>query len=133
MLPAAQECVKKADAMGFPDLVSVTIQQPPKFIFTVETTGALKPEDIVFKALDVLRVCSSGAQCRGVLNASARAVQARNGGECCVQLPVMSSEPNWLFRFFLLAQGDVHSPRGQHPQYTGRNVAVCLHQIGSHN
>mmetsp|Transcript_23407 Transcript_23407/g.79655 ORF Transcript_23407/g.79655 Transcript_23407/m.79655 type:complete len:322 (-) Transcript_23407:779-1744(-) len=48
-----QECIKKAVAMGYPDLVEIT-QRQDAFIFTVEATGALPPEQIVLTALDIL-------------------------------------------------------------------------------
>jgi DNA-directed RNA polymerase II subunit RPB3 len=52
------ECVEAADEMGFPGLVTVREKEITKgkheFIFTVETTGALKPEEIVNMAFDVI-------------------------------------------------------------------------------
>jgi DNA-directed RNA polymerase II subunit RPB3 len=47
------ECVKRAEAMGCPDLVSVSTH-PGRFIFSVESSGALRPESIVLTALEVL-------------------------------------------------------------------------------
>jgi len=48
------ECKKKADALGKPDLVTInTIND--RFIFTVETTGSLRPEEVVLSALSVLK------------------------------------------------------------------------------
>lgn len=49
-----QECVYKAIDMKCPDLVSVT-QKKDHFIFTVETNGTLRPEEIVLCALSVLK------------------------------------------------------------------------------
>jgi len=49
-----QECVYKAIDMKAPDLVSVT-QKKDHFIFTVETNGTLRPEEIVLCALSVLK------------------------------------------------------------------------------
>eukprot|EP00823_Brevimastigomonas_motovehiculus_P009225 TRINITY_DN8892_c0_g1_i1.p1 TRINITY_DN8892_c0_g1~~TRINITY_DN8892_c0_g1_i1.p1 ORF type:complete len:359 (-),score=63.17 TRINITY_DN8892_c0_g1_i1:209-1285(-) len=48
------ECVNKAEALGVQDLVTVT-QMPESFIFTVESTGALKPEDIVLDSFNILK------------------------------------------------------------------------------
>ncbi|KAL0489047.1 DNA-directed RNA polymerase II subunit RPB3 [Acrasis kona] len=52
------ECVERAEEMGFPGLVSVrekeTIRDKHEFIFTVETTGALRPEEIVMMAFNVI-------------------------------------------------------------------------------
>jgi len=52
------ECKQKAKELEVPDLVQVRQKQNPKgghdFIFTVESTGVLKPEDIVMQAFDVL-------------------------------------------------------------------------------
>jgi DNA-directed RNA polymerase II subunit RPB3 len=48
------ECVKKAAAMNIPDLVSVK----PKldtFLFSLESTGALAPADIVLSALRIIK------------------------------------------------------------------------------
>ena len=44
------ECVSKAKTMGQNDLVSVA-QRSDRFRFSIETTGALKPETVVFSAL----------------------------------------------------------------------------------
>jgi len=48
------ECKKKADTFGKPDLVVIE-QKTDRFIFTVETTGALKPEDIVLYAIQIIK------------------------------------------------------------------------------
>ena len=39
--------------MGVPGLVTITAKQDA-FVFTVESTGAIPPEDIVSRALEVL-------------------------------------------------------------------------------
>jgi DNA-directed RNA polymerase II subunit RPB3 len=49
------ECKKKAEDFGKPDLVSIGTK-PERFIFTVETTGALRPEEVVLSALNVLKL-----------------------------------------------------------------------------
>jgi len=49
-----QECVLRAEAIGLPNLVTVQ-QKPERFIFTVESTGAVPPEEIVLGALNVLK------------------------------------------------------------------------------
>lgn len=48
------ECKKKAIQLDVPDLVSVR-QKQDRFLFTVETTGALRPEDVVRSAIRVLQ------------------------------------------------------------------------------
>jgi len=48
------ECVVASEQMKHPGLVSVN-QNEERFIFTVESTGALKPEDIVVTAINVLK------------------------------------------------------------------------------
>ncbi|KAK5583763.1 hypothetical protein RB653_005362 [Dictyostelium firmibasis] len=48
------ECKKKADSFGKPDLVHLE-QKQDKFIFTVESSGALKPEDIVLYAIQIIK------------------------------------------------------------------------------
>lgn len=48
-----QECTKCALELGKAGAVKVDLE-PDQFIFTVESTGALAPEDIVSKALDIL-------------------------------------------------------------------------------
>jgi DNA-directed RNA polymerase II subunit RPB3 len=47
------DCTKCATEMGKVGAVKVDLE-PDQFIFTVESTGALAPEDIVQKALDIL-------------------------------------------------------------------------------
>jgi DNA-directed RNA polymerase II subunit RPB3 len=56
-----EEVIKKAEAMGFPGLVSISARED-SFIFTVEATGALKPAAMVLNALDVLRVKLDGVR-----------------------------------------------------------------------
>ncbi|KAL6063444.1 DNA-directed RNA polymerase II subunit RPB3 [Balamuthia mandrillaris] len=48
------ECKVKANALGMPDLVHIR-QKQDRFIFTVETTGALRPEEVVLSAIHVLK------------------------------------------------------------------------------
>jgi len=48
------ECTVKAEALGVPDLVEIQ-QVEDKFFFTVETSGALAPQEIVLTALAQLR------------------------------------------------------------------------------
>jgi len=50
-----QECKKMGEYMNKPDLVSIGTK-PERFIFTVETTGALRPEEVVLSALNVLKL-----------------------------------------------------------------------------
>jgi len=47
------ECKKKAAHLEVPDLVHIR-QKQDRFLFTVETTGALRPEEVVRSALFVL-------------------------------------------------------------------------------
>ncbi|GBG89538.1 hypothetical protein CBR_g49328 [Chara braunii] len=49
-----QEVIKQAEAMGKPGLVEI-ISREDSFIFTIESTGALKPSAMVFAAIDVLK------------------------------------------------------------------------------
>lgn len=48
------ECLEKAAELGRPGLVEVT-ERPDRFLFTVESTGALSPERVLRDALGVLR------------------------------------------------------------------------------
>ncbi len=48
------ECVITAEKLGKPDLVSVSTR-PNRFIFDVETTGALNADQVVNTAVNVLR------------------------------------------------------------------------------
>jgi len=50
-----QECKKKASEIGKPDLVSIGMKQD-RFIFSVEVTRALKPQDVVLAAFNVLKL-----------------------------------------------------------------------------
>lgn len=49
------ECKFKANDFGKPDLVSVQYK-PERYVFTVESSGALRPEEIVSSALSVLKL-----------------------------------------------------------------------------
>eukprot|EP00009_Paramoeba_aestuarina_P014951 CAMPEP_0201532448 /NCGR_PEP_ID=MMETSP0161_2-20130828/50398_1 /ASSEMBLY_ACC=CAM_ASM_000251 /TAXON_ID=180227 /ORGANISM="Neoparamoeba aestuarina, Strain SoJaBio B1-5/56/2" /LENGTH=306 /DNA_ID=CAMNT_0047935871 /DNA_START=96 /DNA_END=1016 /DNA_ORIENTATION=+ len=50
------DCVLYAgDRLKRPDLVRVEPENPPCFLFSVESTGALKPEEIVVMAIRILR------------------------------------------------------------------------------
>ena len=49
-----QECTKLAKKLERPDLIKISYK-PDVFKFSVETTGALPPEDIVTKGLEVLQ------------------------------------------------------------------------------
>lgn len=49
-----QECIFKAEELGFPGLVEIK-QKQDTFIFTVESTGVLRPEEIVLTAIDMLK------------------------------------------------------------------------------
>ncbi|KAL6596994.1 hypothetical protein ACP70R_022612 [Stipagrostis hirtigluma subsp. patula] len=48
------EVIKKADAMGKPGLVEITAKED-SFIFTVETTGAITPYELIMNAITVLK------------------------------------------------------------------------------
>lgn len=48
-----QECTITCKTLGKPEAIKVDLE-PDQFIFTVESTGALAPEDIVSKAMDIL-------------------------------------------------------------------------------
>lgn len=48
------ECLKKAEELGKPGLVDIRAKQDV-FLFTVESTGVLRPEEIVVHALNVLQ------------------------------------------------------------------------------
>jgi DNA-directed RNA polymerase II subunit RPB3 len=49
------ECVQKAENLAKgQELVSVQ-QRQDRFIFTVESTGALRPEEIIFSAFNVIK------------------------------------------------------------------------------
>jgi len=49
-----EECKQKAIKLEVPDLVSVNLRED-RFIFTVETTGSLRPERVVLSAIQVLK------------------------------------------------------------------------------
>jgi len=49
-----EECVRKAESFGKPNLVSIQ-QKADRFIFTIETTGSLRPEEILLSAISVLK------------------------------------------------------------------------------
>ncbi|KAJ7556165.1 hypothetical protein O6H91_05G072000 [Diphasiastrum complanatum] len=49
-----EEVIKKADAMGKPGLVEI-ISREDSFIFTVESTGAIKAADMFLNAINILR------------------------------------------------------------------------------
>jgi len=48
------ECKKKAEYFEKPDAVQI-IQRQDKFYFTVETTGAIRPEEIVLSAINAIK------------------------------------------------------------------------------
>jgi DNA-directed RNA polymerase II subunit RPB3 len=48
-----QECTRKADTLGVPDIVSIR-EKDDRFLFSLETTGALQPEEIVQNAITIL-------------------------------------------------------------------------------
>ncbi|KAK7317897.1 hypothetical protein RJT34_02505 [Clitoria ternatea] len=48
------EVIKKAEAMGKPGLVDITAKQD-SFIFTVETTGAIKASQLFLNAIEILK------------------------------------------------------------------------------
>lgn len=48
-----EECVKTCDSIGDKNIVTINADQK-EFAFTVETSGSLKPEEIVLQALKVL-------------------------------------------------------------------------------
>jgi len=49
------ECRQKATAFGKPDAVKIGMK-PDRFYFNVETNGALRPEEVVLSALNVLKL-----------------------------------------------------------------------------
>lgn len=48
------EVIKKADAMGKPGLVEIHAKED-SFIFTVETTGAIKASQLFINAIEILK------------------------------------------------------------------------------
>lgn len=49
-----EEVIKKAEAMGKPGLVEINARQDA-FIFTVESTGAIKSSQLLMNAIEVLK------------------------------------------------------------------------------
>eukprot|EP00899_Mesostigma_viride_P006905 jgi/Mesvir1/16215/Mv08473-RA.1 len=49
-----EEVLRKCEALGKPGLIEI-IQKQDSFVFTVESTGALRPEEIVIKSIDIVR------------------------------------------------------------------------------
>jgi len=49
-----QECTRKAATMGFPEIVSIR-EKEDRFLFSLESSGVLKPEEIVLNAIKVLQ------------------------------------------------------------------------------
>ena len=50
-----QECTRFAADAGLPSTVLVLGEDDTRFLFTVESTGALAPEDIVARAFKILQ------------------------------------------------------------------------------
>jgi len=48
------ECKKKGDDMGVPDLVKIN-QLTDRFMFTVETSGSLRPDEVFLLAVETLK------------------------------------------------------------------------------
>lgn len=48
------EVIKKAEAMGKAGLVDITARED-SFIFTVESTGAIKASQLILNAIDILK------------------------------------------------------------------------------
>ena len=49
-----QECVKKCSLFGVDRGIKIKMKEN-EFLFTIESTGVLKPEDIVKKGLETLK------------------------------------------------------------------------------
>lgn len=49
-----EEVIKKAEAMGKPGLIEIS-PKDDSFIFTVESTGAVKASQLVLNAIDLLK------------------------------------------------------------------------------
>lgn len=49
-----EEVIKTADAMGLHGLVEIS-DKPDSFIFTVESTGAIKASKLVLNAIEILK------------------------------------------------------------------------------
>jgi len=56
-----RECIKKSIEFGKPDLVTIK-QSEDRFIFKVEVTGSLRPEEVVLSALNVLKLKLANVQ-----------------------------------------------------------------------
>uniref|UniRef100_A0A7N0ZVD3 DNA-directed RNA polymerase RpoA/D/Rpb3-type domain-containing protein n=1 Tax=Kalanchoe fedtschenkoi TaxID=63787 RepID=A0A7N0ZVD3_KALFE len=52
--PYDDEVIKKAEAMGKPGLVEIYAKED-SFIFTVESTGAIKASQLLLKAIEILK------------------------------------------------------------------------------
>jgi len=50
-----QECTRKAAIMGHPEIVSIR-EKEDRFLFSLESTGVLKPEEIVLNAIKILHL-----------------------------------------------------------------------------
>jgi DNA-directed RNA polymerase II subunit RPB3 len=50
-----QECTKFADELGLPSKSVQVNENDRKFLFTVESTGALPPEEIVVRSMKILQ------------------------------------------------------------------------------
>jgi DNA-directed RNA polymerase II subunit RPB3 len=48
------EVIKKAEAMGKPGLIEITAKQD-SFIFTVESTGAVKASQLLLNSIEILK------------------------------------------------------------------------------
>lgn len=48
-----EQCVRKAESFSIKDLVKISVK-PGRFIFKVESTGVMPPDQIVFSALKIL-------------------------------------------------------------------------------
>jgi len=48
------ECIIRAEELGYPGAIDIR-QKQDCFVFTVETTGVLKPAEIILQAIDVLK------------------------------------------------------------------------------
>lgn len=48
------EVIKKAEAMGKPGLIEITAKQD-SFIFTIESTGAVKASQLLLNAIEILK------------------------------------------------------------------------------
>lgn len=48
------EVIKKAESMGKPGLIEITAKQD-SFIFTIESTGAVKASQLLLNAIEILK------------------------------------------------------------------------------